>query len=466
MKIVLVYPNQTELDELIDKHPFTPGYRPKPLIPIGMLYLCSNIDHDVKFIDNNIQKYSNKKLFKEIMKNEPNIVGFGGTMTEWVQAQKVAKMLREVDIPTIYGGPNATVNSEKHMHYFDYVIRGEGEFTLNELLTSLEKGSDLRAVKGVWFNENTKIVRNLDSPFIENLDCLNYPARFLANLDNYDRTQLFSEEKPADVIVGSRGCPFKCRFCSSQYFWKQSYRYRDVNKIVEEIKFMMEKYGTKVVHFREDNFTVNRKRVLDFCTELKEIDIEWHIQSRVTDIDEELVKKMKEAGCIGISCGFESANNHTLKYIHKGITVEDSIKAINICEKVEMAWTGSFMVGCLNETEEDIRNTLSFVDRIHRYPYSYLPLGAHRFLGFPVSETYFEMLKDNLVEFDWQDGEILVPRTRYVGAERVEQILSDFILIKSDFGTKAKHWAFKTIKNILPAKATACIRNLYYRAKL
>ena len=212
MKIVLVYPNQTELDELSDKHPFTPGYRPKPLIPIGMLYLCSNIDHDVEFIDNNVKKFNNKKLFKKILKSKPDIVGFGGTMMEWIQAQKVAKMLREVDISTLYGGPNATLNSEKHVHYFDYIARGEGENTLNELLTSLEEGRDLKTVKGIWFKKNGEIIKNPDRPFIKNLDSLNYPDRHLVNMNDYDRTQIFSKEKPSDVVVGSRGCPYNCRF--------------------------------------------------------------------------------------------------------------------------------------------------------------------------------------------------------------------------------------------------------------
>ncbi len=134
-----------------------------------------------------------------------------------------------------------------------------------------------------------------------------------------------------------------------------------------------------------------------------------------------ILKKMKDAGCIGISFGFESANNHTLEYLNKGITVEESIKAIDICEKVGMNWSGGFMVGCPNETEEDIKKTLKFVRQIHQYTHSYLPPGAAQFLGFPVSETYFEMLNDDLVEYNWQDGELLIPGTRHISAKEVEE---------------------------------------------
>jgi anaerobic magnesium-protoporphyrin IX monomethyl ester cyclase len=463
MKLILVYPNQTELDDLKDKHPFVPGYRPKPLVPLGMLYLCSNIDHDVEFIDNNIKKYSNDRLFKEIMKAKPDIVGFGGTMMEWIQAQKVSKMLHEADIPTIYGGPNATLNSEKHIHYFDYIVRGEGDITLNELLTALEKAKYLKTVKGIWFKQIDKIIKNPDRPFIENLDSLKYPARHLANLDDYDRIQIYSKERPCDVIVGSRGCPYNCRFCSSKYFWKRTYRYRDVNEVIEEVNFIIEKYGTKVVHFREDNFTVYRKRVFEFCDRLKEIDIKWICQSRVNDIDEKLIKKMKDAGCIGISFGFESANNHTLDYLNKGITLEESIKAIDICEKVGMNWSGGFMVGCPNETEGDIKRTLEFVRQIRKYTHCYLSPGAAQFLGFPVSETYFEMLNDSLVEYNWQDGELLIPRTRHISAKRVEEILYKDRLSGMDAFTKINNLIWWNIKGILPEKCRIFIRNLYHK---
>ena len=239
-----------------------------------------------------------------------------------------------------------------------------------------------------------------------------------------------------------------------------------MNEVIKEVNFMVEKYGTEVIHFREDNFTAYRKRVFEFCAKLKEIDIKWLCQSRVNDVDEDIIKRMKDAGCIGISFGFESANNHTLEYLNKGITVEESIKAIDICEKVGVNWSGGFMVGCPNETEEDIKRTLEFVGQICRYTHSSLPSGAAQFLGFPVAETYFEMLNHGLVEYDWRDGELLIPRTRYVSTERVEQILSEFILSEADFGTKTKRRALKTVKNILPAKATECIRQLYYRAKI
>lgn len=461
MRIALVYPNQTELDDLLDKYRYLPGYRPKPIVPLGMLYLCSNIGHEVKFIDNNIKKFTNEKLFQEIMKFKPDIVGFGGTMMEWVQARKVAKFLKEVNISTIYGGPNATVNSEKHIRYFDYVIKGEGEVTLKELLNCLEEGGSPTKVKGLWFRRNSKIVKNPDRPFIENLDALNYPDREIINLDEYSRETGFPTAKPADIVVSTRGCPYDCHFCSSKYFWKQTYRMRDVGEVIKEIKFMMDKYGSKTIHFREDNFTVQKGRVLNFCDELERMGIEWVCQSRVDDVDEELVKRMKDSGCRGISFGFESANDHTLRYLKKGITVSQSIRAIDICEKIGMNWSGGFMVGVLNETRKDINTTLAFVGRIRKNPHSFLPPGAARFLGFPVSETYFEMERKGLVERSWQDGELLVPRTYYLSANDVEKEIRRDEVSRMEIGLRVREFIKLILKTLLPKFIFTKLRKIY-----
>jgi len=461
MRIVLVYPNQTELDILLDKYRYVPEYRPKPIVPLGMLYLCSNISHQVKFIDNNIKKFTNEKLFRQIMEFKPDIVGFGGTMMEWVQARKVAKLLKEVNIPTIYGGPNATVNSDKHIRYFDYVIRREGEVTLKELLDCLEEGGNPNKVNGLWFRENSWIVKNPGRPFIRNLDAVNYPDREIINLDEYSRESGFPTAKPADIVVSSRGCPYDCHFCSSKYFWKQTYRTRDVGKVIKEIKFMMDKYGTKTIHFREDNFTVQRGRVLKFCEELKRTGVEWICQSRVDDVDEELVKRMKDSGCKGISFGFESANDHTLKYLKKGITVGQSVRAIDICEKIGMNWNGGFMVGVLNETREDIDATLKFVEKIRKNPHSFLSPRTPRFLGFPVSETYFEMERKGFVEYSWEDGELLIPRTYYLLAKDVEKAIRKDELSRMGIRLRIKEFIKLILKTVLPRVIFTKLRKIY-----
>lgn len=463
MKIVLVYPNQTELDELLDKYRYTPGYRPDPMIPLGMLYLCSNLDekHEVEFIDNNIEKLSNQNLFNKILSFNPDIVGFGGTMMEWVQARKVAALLKEADIPTIYGGPNATVNSEKHINYFDYIIRCEGEITLNELLNSLENKENLSNIQGLWFNSGSDVIKNPDRPFINNLDSLKYPSRDIVDINRYCRDSSFPTAYPSDIVVSSRGCPYSCSFCSSKYFWKQSHRTRDIDNTISEIVFLIERYKTKTIHFREDNFTVDKERVIRFCKKLSKLNIEWVCQSRANIIDENTARLMKDSGCKGISFGFESANDKTLKYLKKGITVANSLNAIDICEKVGLNWSGGFMVGVLNENQNDINNTLDFIEKIRKYPHSYLPSEAARFLGFPVSETYYEIIEHKLVEYDWENGELLIPNTYHVTAKNVEKLIRKRELINMTLTGKIKEMLKSVLYAVTPYFVFNKLRNFY-----
>ncbi len=424
MKVVLVYPNQTELEDLNLRFKYTIGYREQPLIPLGILYVASNLAsrHEVVVIDNNVKRYSDRRLFREVMSHDPDLVGFGGTMMEWLQAMKVSRMLREQNISTVYGGANATVRSEKHINYFDFVVRGESEITLNELLMCLERGQRPKGVLGVWYKEEGNVIKNKDRPFIKNLGDLKYPLREAVTIERYKRYTNFPAEGPVDVVVSSRGCPFSCRFCSSKYYWRGQYRTRNVEDVVEEIEYMIDNYGTRTIHFREDLFTVDKGRVLSFCERLGALGVNWICQSRVDLVDEHLLRTMKESGCKGISFGFESANEHTLQFLKKGTTVEENINAIELCEKVGMNWAGGFMAGVINESEEDVRNTFEFVNRVSAYEHSYLPNGAARFLGFPVSETYFQMIEEGLVVYNWLDGELLVPRTRHLSNLQVEKL--------------------------------------------
>jgi len=276
-------------------------------------------------------------------------------------------------------------------------------------LKCLGNGKDLTSVLGVSYKENGNIIQNANRPPIKDYENLKYALREAVDMNDYNRETYFPTKYPADMVISSRGCPYDCSFCSSKYFWERRYGARGVEDVIDEIKHMMAKYGTKTIHFREDLFTARKDRVLVFCEKLKELEIDWTCQSRVNLIDESLLRVMKKSGCKGISFGFESANEHTLKFLNKGTTVQDNIIAIDLCEKVGMNWTGGFMAGVINENKEDIINTFNFMKKVSSYKHSFVPKGVARFLGFPVSATYFQLLKEDLVAYDWLDGELLIP---------------------------------------------------------
>ncbi len=416
--VVLIYPNQTQLEPLLKftKYPNV-GYRSKPMINLGILYLVDVLkdDYRVHYLDNNISKLRYKALLKWILDKQPDIVGLGGTFTEWPEAMSCSKALRAKGIKTIYGGSNATANPEKHVKYFDYVLRGEGEEAFKRFLDN-------------DFNINVNGINTVEKwtrPTF-NYNNRHTPARSIINLKKYRQFKFHEEiQRPIDVVMASRGCPFGCKFCSSKFIWDQHYSIRPIQDVLDEVEHMKTAHGTKTIHFREDNLTVNKKFLSELCDGLKRLNIDWICQSRVDSLNYNTIAEMKQSGCKMICCGFESANNSTLEYIKKGITFEQIDKCINDFEKAGIYWAGGFMVGVLNEGKQEIINTLNYVKKIRTYKHS-LQEGAARFVGFPVSELYYEMIHNNLVAYDWQDGELLIPNIYKLKYNEVDDIILNY----------------------------------------
>lgn len=400
------------------------------MISLGMLYLYNAVKDicDVVYIDNNVHKLSTYDLTEWIKARNPDIVGFGGTLTEWSQARDVAAAIElgDNDIITIYGGPNATANPLKHVHYFNYVIRGWAEKTFREFLLAVDWPSCVGAEKTVHDIDGLCWMDHIVSPALNcDLTKIKYPARDQIDLNCYKRDQ-FGLGKPCDIVVASRGCPYDCAFCSSKSIFEQKYAMRPVDHVLYEVQYMQEVFGTKTIHFREDNLTVNKTWLEELCRGLTDLHIDWICQSRVNAIDKETVMMMKDAGCKVICCGFESANDSTLEFLNKRITFEQITNSIRIMEDCEILYSGGFMVGVLNEGEEEIKRTLKFARLTSELKYSRVPRGAGRFVGWPVSPIYDEMLNSQreLVAYNWEDGECLIPNTYKLTARQVEQCIA------------------------------------------
>lgn len=424
MKVILVYPNQVpeSFIPLARRHRFfNVKPRPFPMINLGMLYLYNAIKDicDVVYVDNNVHKLSTEDLTDWIKVQKPDVVGFGGTLSEWTQAKDISYALQNTNIITVYGGANATANPQKHVQYFDFVLRGWAEDSFRQfLLGTSPKGYTFFNVPGLCWIDNI-------SP--TNLKCdinkLKYPARDMVDLNGYRRSQ-FGLPEPCDIVVASRGCPFSCKFCSSKSIWNQKYIMREPEDVIWEVRYMMEVFGTKTIHFREDNLTVNKTWLEELCRGLKDLNVNWLCQSRVDCLDKKTILMMKDAGCKVICCGLESANDSTLEYIGKGFNFEQVCETINLLEECKMLWSGGLMVGLPNEGKDEILQTLSFARHISNWKHSRFPRGAGRFVGWPTSPLYDELLENDLVAYNWEDGEMLIPHTYKLKAHEVEEIIA------------------------------------------
>lgn len=170
---------------------------------------------------------------------------------------------------------------------------GEGEYTMLELVKTLERGEDLRNVKGI-------ACKNFKTPprqIIEDLDNMPFPARHLLPMEDY---KIMNMKLPIGTLISGRGCPFHCSFCASSAMHGHKLRLRSSENVVDEMEHLKEDHNAEMIAFMDDTFTLNKKRVYDICDEIQErkLDRYWGCTARVDTISEELLCKMKEAGCI------------------------------------------------------------------------------------------------------------------------------------------------------------------------
>ncbi|OIN97243.1 hypothetical protein AUJ66_03985 [Candidatus Desantisbacteria bacterium CG1_02_38_46] len=418
MKVCLVYPDLMDFPSYFDKVGGIISVSRRFLPPLGILYLISNSSKKIDFIDNRITRYPDEGLYNKL--KGFNIVGFGGTVTEVKQAKNVAKLLRESGVITIYGGANATLNYNQYTNNFDIIVRGEGEITFEEVLNALEKKRPLDNIPGIVHKKDGKIIHNSDRPFIQNLDILKYPAREIRDLKRYLWSKsvylnVFPTVVPMNTVLSGRGCPYMCTFCSSKLMWKQIYRKRRVEAVVKEIEYLMENFETRSIYFREDLFTRPREWVLKFCNRVKPLNIEWMCESRVDTVDKEMLKVMRDAGCVAMWFGIESCSNKTLRLIKKGFTIEQAKRTIKNCNEVDVICGGNFMFGFPHETREDI---LFNFEEAQKLGLDWIAFS--RLIGFPRSELYDLFRKERLDRYEYES--IIVPDTRYMHADEVTDL--------------------------------------------
>lgn len=333
--------------------------------PIGLAYIASILRENgfkVRIIDNVVEKLSLDEIVKKV-RGSP-IVGISTTTPTFNTALKYAKKIKEAleNVFVILGGIHVSFMpySALEHEYVDAVCIGEGEYTMLELAERIEREKTLEGVRGLIYKENGRIIDNGRRDFIKNLDELPFPAYDLLPLEKYSILGQMLEHFP---MMSSRGCPFGCRYCASSLFMGRSFRARSAENVVDEIEWLQDKFGAKYIGFGDDTFTLNKKRVLKICEEIKRrsLDVEWSCSSRVDTIDSETIKEMKRAGCNCIYYGVESANQKILnEYYRKRISLEQVKDAVKKTKEHGIITVCSFIIGAPMETREDMMKTLKF----------------------------------------------------------------------------------------------------------
>ena len=293
---------------------------------------------------------------------QPDVVGITTMTPKIASALRTASVCKKYnnDLITVIGGPHATIKPDEILQYedVDFVISGEGETTMVELIAAIENGikDKFQDINGLAYRRNGIVVKNEYREFIQDIDTIPFPARdLLIEQENYSPEDLA-------IIMTSRGCPFSCTFCFKG-MWGRKVRCRSIDNVIEEIKHVIEKYNARQFSFKDDSFTLDRKRIIELCDKLiaQEIKISWECTTRVDLIDEHLLKRMISAGCNIVKVGIESGSETVLKAINKNVTLEQVKRATGLFNKHGIFWSAYFMIGLPNETEEDVLKTLQFM---------------------------------------------------------------------------------------------------------
>jgi len=343
--------------------------------PLGILYCAQVLKEggvEVSVLDQPAKLDTVEGVVNWVKKEDPNIVGFSVLINTAKTAPQIAKRikLQNPNIKIVFGSHHSTFNAIrilKKYPFIDIIVRGEGEYTNLEITECYKKQIGLNEVKGITYRKNNRIVTNIDRPLNEKIDDLPFPDRKISKVE-YDLKigQFKVNTSKVTTIISSRGCPFNCRFCGIRKFTKSVWRPRSVENVMAELQYLQGE-GYEQFLFVDDNFTLDSKRVVRLCERIKKegMDIEWFCDSRVDNVNLNMFKKMEKTGCKSLLFGIESANQRILDYYRKGITPDQARKAVTKARKANIDLiVGSFIVGALDETYNEVINTLNFANRL------------------------------------------------------------------------------------------------------
>lgn len=307
--------------------------------------------------------------------------GITGTSPNFIQIKAIIKKLKErKNAFVIVGGAHATTLPGHILKntQADVCVIGEGEAVMYQLLHS-----PTNEVPNIaYLDSDGKIVRTDSAPLVKDIDTFPPPDLDLIDFYRYSKSQTFKYllgECREATLITSRGCPFNCNFCAQWQIWGGKVRSHSIERTIQEVKDLIRKYGVELIYILDDTFVVSKKRVYQFCDEIKKIGIKWHCLNRVDCCDYDLLMAMKEAGCLQFVFGLESGSNGILKKMNKRTTVEQAYEAIEVCEKVGIKIRGQMIVGFPGETWDTVEETAQFI-RKARYVDAF---GVHIFQPFP-----------------------------------------------------------------------------------
>lgn len=358
MKLILIRPNYKS-------HIITP--------PLGIGYLASYLKKagiEVKIIDGLRDKISKEQILKKILEEKPDAVGITCLTAFYDEVVALSNLLKNNNILCIIGGVHPTFLPYSTLldSRADFVICGEAEIALLKLI----KNNFIHyGIKGIYTINDLKSDDDLaeKATTVQDLDEILFPDWEQINPNLYSKAPhgAITKSFPIGTIITTRGCPYECVFCASPKFYDRKIRFRSPENVIKEIKYLIEKYGVREIHFEDDNLTFKRQHIEQICNLMikNKLKISWACPNgiRADKVDEDLIRLMVKSGCYYFAFGIESANPDILKNIKKREGLETIKESIKIADKHGVSCQGFFIFGLPGETAKTIKETMDFAKK-------------------------------------------------------------------------------------------------------
>lgn len=388
-----------------------------PQLPLGLLYVAQPLiedGHKVRFFDIALEKPKREKVLEKIRTESFDLLIIGGIVTTYSYIKWLTKEVKKIypEIPILGGGYVASPIPHlifKHTG-IDVICNGEGDVTVREYVSVLEKKGDISNVPGLFIKNSSSFFKTPERPLIKNLDEISPPSDAYKLLDIEKYVAGIGKDMQSKMessglwdpnrgncrvfeVLSARGCIGKCTFC---YRLIKGFRKHSAKYVVDHMKYLSETYGINLFNFDDELFAGNRKWIDEFCNEMKEsgINVLFRISSRANLLNDEILEKLKSVGCIYVTVGFESGSQKMLDEMKKDMNVKDNYNAYELLKKYNMTSFGIATIqGMPGETYETIKDTLKFIEECK------IDGAANYYVTpYPNSDIYQDAIKRGLIK--------------------------------------------------------------------
>jgi len=407
--------------------------------PYGLLQLAAYLetklkDVEIQVVDCQAMSLDWAGLEKRVESFDPDVVASSGfaSCNVYVTARtmEMTKKLKP-EVVTVTGGQHFTTLTQESLEAYpeiDVIVRGEGEETLVDLVKAVGKKSNFSRIKGISFRHGNEIRHNPSRPMMENLDELPFPGYHFVKdfVHRYHFTMMAGPKARYGMVEASRGCPYRCVFCSQWKHWQGTWRHKSVKRVAEEMEFLYRDYGCRLLWLTDDNFGLD-KRMDELCDELIKRgfsdEITCFMQARCDDVvrNPSLITKMSRAGINYLLLGVESHSKSTLDGFRKGIKPEDAVSAVELLKQNGIFSQATCIIGERKDTEKSLADLREFINHLDPDLAIFMILTP-----FPGTELYEEAQRQGWIEDrNWADYDMVhaVMPTETLTREQVQREL-------------------------------------------